>query len=303
MFPPLRTLAIAGFLVTTLLSATAASAAPHATADRHGDHLFDYQRGPVTVHQISVRDRDGVTVRDITYAGRDGDEVRAYLVEPAGGGRHAAGLYLHWFEPPNPLSSREEFLDEAVDMARQGMVALLPDLTFPWSIDVVGDRRDLDNVVAQTVRLRVGLDLLTSRPNVDRKRIAVVGHDYGGMYGMLLSNIDKNRISASVAMNVDATFSNWFAQFFLGLSGDDTIAYEELLGPVDPIRFVGDRGGAPILFQFAEPDFFVPDSTRRTLVSQAAGPKDDKLYPDAGHELNEAARTDRTAWLAARLRL
>ena len=104
-------------------------------------------------------------------------------------------------------------------------------------------------------------------------------------------------------MNVDATFSNWFAQFFLGLSGDDSIAYEELLGPVDPIRFVGDRGGAPILFQFAEPDFFVPDSTRRTLVSQAAGPKDYKLYPDAGHELNEAARTDRTAWLAARLRL
>jgi dienelactone hydrolase len=303
MFPPLRALAIAGFLATTLLTASAASAAPNAASQRHDQGLFDYQRGSVTVHQISVEDRDGVKVRDITYAGRNGDEVRAYLVEPAGGGRHAASLYLHWFEPPDPSSSRAEFLDEAVGLARQGLVSLLPDLTFPWSIDVVGDRHDLDNVVAQTVRLRVGLDLLTSRSNVDRKRVAIVGHDYGGMYGLLLSNLDRNRISATVAMNVDATFSNWFAQFFLGLTGEDSVRYEELLGPVDPIRFVGDRGGAPILFQFAEPDFFVPDSTRRTLVSAAAGPKDYKLYPDAGHHLNEAAQADRTAWLADHLHL
>ena len=303
MFPPLRTLAIAGFLVTALLSATAASAAPHATADRHGDRLFDYQRGPVTVHQISVQDRDGVKVRDITYAGRDGDEVRAYLVEPAGGGRHAAGLYLHWFEPPNPLSSREEFLDEAVGMARQGMVALLPDLTFPWSIDVVGDRRDLDNVVAQTVRLRVGLDLLTSRPNVDRKRVAVVGHDYGGMYGLLLSTIDKKRISA-VGRDERRRDVQQLVRPVLPRPGrrrHDRVRGAARPGRPDPVRRRPRRRADPVPVRRARLLRARLDPARAGLAGRR--PKDYKLYPDAGHELNEAARTDRTAWLAARLRL
>ncbi|SNT65310.1 Dienelactone hydrolase [Asanoa hainanensis] len=256
--------------------------------------------GPVSVTQHGVEERGGVLVHDITYAARDGDPVRAYLVEPARPGRYPAVLYLHWFEPPNPTSSRLEFLDEAVDQARQGAVALLPDLTFPWSVDPVGDRRDVANVVAQTVRLRRGLDLLTARPDVDRSRIAVVGHDYGGMYGLLLASVDRDRIHAVVAMNVDATFGNWFATFFLGLSGDATIAYEKLFEPVDPIRYVADRGGVPLLFQFAEPDFFVPDSTRRTLVSLAEQPTDYRLYPGAGHELDAAARADREAWLTSR---
>ena len=290
----LRTLSATGLVAVALLTA---SAAPAASA---GTDTFAYRRGPVAITQHSVENRAGVLVRDITYTGRDGDPVRAYLVEPARQGHYPALLYLHWFEPPNPTSSRLEFLDEAVARARQGAVALLPDLTFPWSIDVVGDRRDVTNVVAQTVRLRRGIDLLTNRTGA--ARVAVVGHDYGGMYGLLLAAADHDRVSAVVAMNVDATFSNWFATFFLGLSGDATIAYEKLFEPVDPIRFVAERRRVPLLFQFAEPDFFVPDSTRRTLVSLTAEPKDYRLYPDAGHELDEAARADREAWLTAHLR-
>jgi pimeloyl-ACP methyl ester carboxylesterase len=188
-----------------------------------------------------------------------------------------------------------------VARARLGTVALLPDLTFPWSGDVVGDRRDVEQVVAQVGRLRRGLDLLTARPDVDGSRVALVGHDYGGMYGLLLASVDGERISAVVAMNVDARFSNWFATYFLGLSGDAAIRYERLFEAVDPIRHVTDRPGVPLLFQFAEPDFFVPDATRRALVSRARGPKDYRLYPGAGHELDAAARADREVWLTARL--
>jgi pimeloyl-ACP methyl ester carboxylesterase len=136
---------------------------------------------------------------------------------------------------------------------------------------------------------------------VDRRRVAVVGHDYGGMYGLIVAHLDRQRVDAVVAMNVDATFSNWFAHFFLGLAGEATIAYEALLEPVDPIRFLDERGGSPALFQFSEPDFFVPDSTRRTIVSQAAHPKDYKLYAGAEHQLDERARADREQWLTDRL--
>ncbi|MEO3813582.1 hypothetical protein ABGB17_31685 [Sphaerisporangium sp. B11E5] len=74
--------------------------------------------------------------------------------------------------------------------------------------------------------------------------------------------------------------------------------------PVDPVRYVvrGVEGG--LLYQFSEPDFFVPDSTRRALVSVTPEPKDYRLYPDAPHELpGEPARTDRVTWLAGRLGL
>ena len=295
---------LAGNLSTSAQSSSFGSSASSGAVmslDQDTD-LFDYERGPVAVEELSVEHRDGVVVRDITYTGPGATPVRAYLVEPETGGRHAAILFLHWFEPPNPKSSRLEFLDDAVTLAQHGIVGLLPDLTFPWNADPVGDRSDLDRVVAQTIQARRGLDLLTGRTDVDRKQIAVVGHDYGGMYGLLVSALDQSRVTYTVAINVDATFSNWFAHFWLGLSGEDTVRYEKLLEPTDPIHFVccGARGG--ILYQFSEPDFFIPDSTRRALVSATAEPKTYKLYAGAEHELaDETARHDRISWLLDRL--
>jgi pimeloyl-ACP methyl ester carboxylesterase len=295
---------LAGNLSTTAKSSSLGSAPISGTTMSLGRdvHLFDYERGSVTIEELSAEHRDGVVVRDITYTGPGGIPVRAYLVEPETGGRHAATLFLHWFEPGNPTSSRLEFLEDAVTLAQHGVVGLLPDLTFPWNADPIGDRSDLDRVVAQTIQARRGLDLLTNRADVDRKRIAVVGHDYGGMYGLLVSALDQSRVMYTVAINVDATFSNWFAQFWLGLGGADTVRYEKLLEPTDPIRFVccGARGG--VLYQYSEPDFFIPDSTRRALVSATAELKTYRLYPGAEHELDdETARHDRISWLLDRL--
>jgi hypothetical protein len=260
--------------------------------------LFRYRRGPIAVDELSAEHRDGAVIRDITYTGQGGTPVRAYLVEPETAGPHPAILYLHWFEPPNPLSSRLEFLEEAVGMAGQGVVSLLPDLTFPWQGDPIGDRTDVDRVVEQTIQVRRGLDLLAGRDDVDRRHVAVVGHDYGGMYGLIVSALDRTRVQFTVAINVDATFSNWFARFWLGLSGEDTIRYEQLLRPIDTINYVCCGAHRGLLYQFSEPDFFIPDSTRRTLVSATSGPTTYKLYPGAEHELDdETARHDRISWL------
>jgi pimeloyl-ACP methyl ester carboxylesterase len=250
--------------------------------------------------------RDGAVIRDISYSAGGGPAVRAYLVEPdaPARGRLAAVLFLHWFEPGNPTSSRLEFLAESVALAGRGAVSLLPDLTYPWAGDPVGDRTDLAAVARQTVQVRRGLDLLQDRRDVDGRRIAVVGHDYGGMYGLITASLDRHRVRTAIAINVDATFSNWFLQFWLGFDGEAATAYQRLLEPVDPIRFVptGPRGG--VLYQFSVPDFFVPDSTARALFAATSHPKDQRLYPGAEHELPEPrARADRTAWLAGRLDL
>ena len=272
-----------------------------------GDGVLDYRRTRVTVEEHGVERRDGAVIRDISYSAGGGPAVRAYLVEPDRSGHAhawAAVLYLHWFEPGNPTSSRLEFLEEAVTLAPRGTVSLLPDLTFPWNGDPIGDSTDLRAVVDQTIQARRGLDLLQDRRDVDGRRIGVVGHDYGGMYGLMVATVDRDRVRTAVAVNVDATFSNWFLQFWLGFEGQAATAYQRLLEPVDPIRYVpfGPRGGT--LFQFSVPDFFIPDSTARALFSAASEPKDQRLYPGAAHELDDPrARADRAAWLAQRLAL
>ncbi|MCI0689511.1 MAG: hypothetical protein L0Y54_20100 [Sporichthyaceae bacterium] len=299
-------LLVAGLLVIGNVSATAQPqrASEVLMSHQSDNQLFSYRRAPARITELSAEHRDGAVIRDITYTVAGSTPVRAYLVEPETGERQAAVLFLHWFHPGDPTSSRLEFVDEAVALAQQGVVGLLPDLTLPWNADPVGDKSDLDRVVEQTVQARRGLDLLHGLRGVDRNRVAVVGHDYGGMYGMLVASLDRQRVRTVIAINVDATFSNWFAQFWLGYEGADTIRYEQLLEPADPVRFVGRTAPGGILYQFSEPDFFIPDSTRRTLVSATADPKAYQLYPGAEHKLpDQAARQARIDWLNDRLDL
>jgi pimeloyl-ACP methyl ester carboxylesterase len=297
----------AGAGSTAMAGAAEAEVVASSSTPMPGGDVLQYRRTRVTVHQHGVETRDGAVVRDISYSAGGAPAVRAYLVEPdhPGRGHERAGvLYLHWFHPGDPTSSRLEFLDEAVGLASRGTVSLLPDLTFPWNGDPVGDATDLRAVAAQAVQVRRGLDLLQDRRDVDSRRVAVVGHDYGGMYGLMVAAVDRHRVRTAVAINVDATFNNWFLQFWLGFEGDAATAYQRLLEPVDPIRYApfGPRGGT--LYQFSVPDFFIPDSTARALFSAASSPKDQRLYPGAPHKLDDpAARADRVAWLAERLDL
>src|SRR5690606_20920585 len=90
-------------------------------------------------------ERDGARIHDIGLgeageageAGEGGDPPAAgdaYLVEPIDGGRGAAILFLHWFDPEAPDGNRTQFLDEAVGLAREhGVVSILPQGRFPWA--------------------------------------------------------------------------------------------------------------------------------------------------------------------------
>src|SRR5688500_15112326 len=59
-------------------------------------------------------ERDGARIHDMSIAG-----AQAYLVEPIDGGRGPAILFLHWFDTEAPDGNRTQFLDEAVELARQ----------------------------------------------------------------------------------------------------------------------------------------------------------------------------------------
>ena len=50
---------------------------------------------------------------------------------------------------------------------------------------------DYDASVRSVKELRRALDLLMTQPGVDSKRVGVVGHDFGAMYGAILITADK----------------------------------------------------------------------------------------------------------------
>jgi dipeptidyl aminopeptidase/acylaminoacyl peptidase len=100
-------------------------------------------------------------------------------------------LYLHWLEPPDTTQNRTEFLAEAVPTAERGAVAILPDLSFPWNGQVFGGVRDVSSVRAQFAAVTRAYRTLLAQPGVDPRRTAVVGHDYGAMYGAMLAQREQ----------------------------------------------------------------------------------------------------------------
>ena len=263
---------------------------------------YDRQR-PAGLVATGTEVRGAAVVTDLTYQTLTGARRAAYLVTPSSpsSGSHPAILFVHWYEPPNPTSSRKEFLPDAIELAGDGVISLLVDTM--WSDpDWFRNRdpeNDLGHSIEQVKELRRALDILASRPGVDPSRAFYVGHDFGAMYGALVAGVDASRLKGFVFMAGTRSFSDWF---LLWPKRDDAVKAETIrrLAPLDPVRHLPKAGALPILFQFATRDRFVTKGAADTLVASAAGSKEARWY-DAEHALNADATRDRLAWLRARL--
>jgi len=240
------------------------------------------------------------TVREISFSGVDGDRLHASLVSPQKAGPHAAILFVHWLGPVN--SDRNEFLAEAKSLAADGAMSILVDM--PWSDPKWFDSRKLSDdyefSIRQVKNLRRTLNVLLLQKDVDKRRVALVGHDFGAMYGSLLAGTDP-RVHCAVFMSATPVFSDWF---LLGakIEGREREEYKAKLAPLDPTNFAARKNSLPVLFQFSKHDEYVPEARARLFFQSASDPKE-VLWYDAGHELNALAAGDRDKWLKARLGL
>jgi dienelactone hydrolase len=236
----------------------------------------------------------GTEVEDIAYSAPEGD-VRAYLVQPDGKAR-AVVLWMHWFgEEPN--TNRTEFLPDAAAMAKDGVLSLLPQGTFPWVGGLSGEvDKDLHSAIGQVVDLRAGLDVLQNEGG--DVPVGFVGHDYGAMFGSLL--VTDGRPDAYVLMAPDATFANWFVKYLLGGRGSAS-EYQAAFAPLDPVSNIGDAAPGSVFFQFAKSDPYAPGYVADELVAASADAKEGDY--DGGHELDAKARADRISWLREKLGL
>lgn len=221
---------------------------------------------------------------------------------PEGDGSYAAILYVHWYEPESIDSHRTQFEEEAKEMARSGAVCI--SIETLWSDRDFFLKRtqenDMRNSMEEVVNIRRAMDLLLSQPNVDIKRFAYVGHDFGGMYGVLAGSLDQ-RPTHYVVMASTPRFPDWYL-YLPRLEGEPRESFIRAMSEIDPITHVPNLSPADIFFQFATDDFHVPRARAEEFFAAAKDPKEMKWY-DAKHGLNEQATQDRKAWLKQKLGL
>jgi dienelactone hydrolase len=240
-------------------------------------------------------------VENITYA----DGVAAWLVRPndeATAPDPFAGVVLwHWFsqEPPG---DRNQFLDEARELAGRGVVCLLPQGRFPWFEDPTGADNDVAAIDGEVARFSAGLDLLAARADVDQDRLAVVGHDFGAMLASIVAAREQ-RVRAAVLIAPTPRWGDWFLPFWE--IHEERSPYLRALEPLDPQAQMASIAPRPVLLQLADRDYFVPLMAGFEL-RRASGELHALVVRqyDADHEMaSNDARRDRTSFLTEALGL
>ncbi|HSF43549.1 MAG TPA: hypothetical protein VLT87_27395 [Thermoanaerobaculia bacterium] len=272
------------------------------------DQILAYEAGkPLDVKVVGVEKKPGVTIEDVTFGSvTGGSPTQAYVVRPeSGSGPFAGVLFIHWFAPPAPTSNRTQFLSEAEALARRGTVSLLVS-TFWSDPDRYMGRKwenDYQSSVNQAKDLRRALDVLLAQPGVDPKRIGLVGHDYGAMFGSLVTAVDP-RPKAQVLIAGTSRFSNWY---LLGSAsgvpkGEALASFKAQLATIDPIDVIKQTKAATF-FQFGELDGYTKREDFMAFYMAAPGVKRIATYHSDHAMTADIIGLDRSVWLAEQLGL
>ena len=257
---------------------------------------------PNDLRLIGKGAHDGIETQLVVMQTPFGARRVAELYSPQTESPCAAILYLHWYEPGSPDSDRSQFQGEAKELAQCGAVSLL--IETMWSdrdfFIKRTQREDLQNSIEEVVNIRRAIDLLLSQTNIDEDRVALVGHDFGGMYGVLAGSLDQ-RPSHYVVMAATPRFPDWY---LYGPKMEEQARDEFIrqFSSFDPVSHIANLSPAPVLFQFGTDDPHVPTERAEEFFNAASQPKEIKWY-EAGHGLNETATSDRKDWLKEKIHL
>jgi len=269
--------------------------------DAQNAGLFSYKADlDYQVTEDSAFYRNNIHVKSISFISCNPvhGRVKAYLVLPSSQPPYAGIVYFHWLGRPN--GNLNEFLDEALEMAGHSVLSILIQGYFPWTEPPVSGEKDRQQVIDQTIDLRRAVDILLMQPGIEKDRLAFVGHDYGAMFGSIMSGIDK-RINACVMVAGMGNFGDWSLKYWKKPSEGGETAYRKSLTPVDPISYISDAKPASLFFQFANRDIYISRETALQFFNAASEPKAIKWY-DTEHEMMiPEVRKDRVAWVKMQL--
>lgn len=219
---------------------------------------LEVERGrPPHVHVIAEDRVDGVVRQHVRYEVEPGVETEAYVLTPGiARGRRAGAIVFHTTTPesirqPAGLADvREKRFGMA--LARRGFVAFCP-RNFLWPETArLAAKEETARFQQRHPRARgmakmlfdgqVALDALIARADVDRSRIACIGHSLGAKEALYLAAFDR-RVTAVVSSEggIGMTMSNWDAAWYLGPLARDLTSpreHHELLALAAPRPFL-----------------------------------------------------------------
>lgn len=149
---------------------------PPLITDPHVEELARERTGNIT--QIRVR-----------FDWAPGDTTHGYLLIPDGEGKRPAVVTVY-YEPETAIGQGKELRDFGIQLARRGFVVLSLGATEATASQTYGIYYpSLQEAKVQPLSMLgyaavTGWHVLAARPEVDEKRIGVMGHSFGGKWSM-----------------------------------------------------------------------------------------------------------------------
>lgn len=218
--------------------------------------------------------------------------VNYVLVEPKRPGRHPGVIFQH-----GGGQSMFNYIPEAVLLAESGVTSLIVDAPGATS---------RESVVQLVVAQRRAVDLLLQQPGVDAKRIAYVGHSFGGFAGAVLT-VAEPRIAAfiligavpSLSRHIRESPSDYWEPYRTRQDAEQLLAQ---IAEVDADHLL-PLFRKPLFVQCAK--FDSPDNLRACpeVHRLAGGPKKLAWYDDDHSFTSINAMRDRLYWLDSQFKL
>jgi len=271
--------------------------------------LYDYDHSvPFQYREEAIRKDSRVEVAGASFQSPKGGRVNMLVVRPPGTGPFAGIIYQH-----GGGQSMVTYLAEAEALAQAGAVSLILDAPGggPGAPTPPTDKGAAmrEHFIELTVCYRRAIDYLESLKTIDPKRIAFVGHSYGGIAGSALVAYDQRVrtfvLTGGVARftrHVGETDVDVWIEWRKGMTPEQLAKTLAEFRPIDPDNFVGAAPHGPILFQCGNFDF-INVQPCIDLNAAASAPKELRWY-DTDHPFADFEATfDRMRWLEKELRL
>jgi dienelactone hydrolase len=267
---------------------------------------YDYDKSiPLEPRIVERSKKDNALREKIVFRGVQGFLVPAcFQLPPETGGPHPCVLLLHgwsgskenWWENDNYISGGNVrralvaagyavlALDAQChgDRISQNDFAPVNHFADPQAT-IVGRKGyfSLPEIYVQTVRdYRRAIDYLETRPEIDSKRIGILGYSMGGTQTFLLTGVEP-RIKVAVAIATPAERSKWSL--------------------VAPQNFLGGISDRPILTIIGRTDELCPLAHAQALQRLIESPIKDQILFDAGHKLPVDYVPHAVGWLQKHL--
>ncbi len=225
---------------------------------------------------VDTPERHGIAYRELDFKADDGTPLHAWFL-PGRGAAQASVLFLHG----NAENISTHFHSVAW-MPAEGFNVLALDYRG------YGESHGTPSVAGAQLDIDAAMRTLLARPDVDPKRVVLLGQSLGGAFAIYYGAHGRYRTNLS-AIVAESAFSDYraitrekLAGFFLTwpfqwlpwLTVDDDYSPVAAVGSISPI---------PLLLIHGDRDVVVPPHHSRKLFERAGDPKDIWIVPGAGH--------------------